>query len=376
MSKWKSALLPSYSLLAALFMLYGCDTNSNSIHLAESNSSQSDLNASTLNDLTNYTQLFGSVSPFERLTISTPFETPSIQIDYTNIDNSQVHSQIAMRNSDGKYNFLVLPISEERSEYVAISSGETLFGQVSVLPLGLADSDYIPGQFALDAMNSILMGLRNEVTAFEDSSPPIFTSGSLEQNDNIANALQNSVDKFQTLLALVDDSVVFNSPIVDPESGESILDSRGLGILDSIFIALLDNLANQLMFLDEDSSSGNAASNPRLSFTQINQAAIERFATRDGINALVSLSMYSKDELPESSINQFVNATSLVSAGLIPAIVTNYVSRLSEFQSLEYLRESTNILDTARETTEFSYSFMYSGSLATLKALVQEVTAP
>ena len=378
MSKRLITELPRYCLLAALCTLYGCDTSATGTPtLAESNSASSEPNTSSLNDLTNYTQLFGSISPFERITISAPFESPSIQIDYTNVDSNQIHSQIAMRNSDGKYNFLALPVSEEGSEYVEVSSNGTVFGQVSLLPLGLADPDYIPGQFALDAMNSILMGLRDDVVSFENSTSSDPDGEIVEQRQKIADALRKSVDQFQSLISLMDDSVVFNSPIVDPNSGVSILDSRGLGVLDSIYLKLLDNFSSNSLFLDEESGSqGNAILNPRLSFAQINNAATERFATRDGINALASLTMYSRAEMPDSGLNQFVYATSLVSAGLIPAIVANYAKIIEEPQSLEYLSEATSILNIAKETSGFEYSFMYSGALETLQTLVRDISAP
>ena len=370
--------LSRYCLLAALCTQYGCDTGATDAPiLAESNSASSEPNTSSLNDLTNYTQLFGSISPFERITISAPFESSSIQIDYTNIDSNQIYSQIAMQNSDGKYNFLALPVSEEGSEYVEISSNGTVFGQVSLLPLGLADPDYIPGQFALDAMNSILMGLRGEVVRFENSASSVPDAEIVEQKRKIADALRKAVDQFQSLIALMDDSVVFNSPIVDPNSGVSILDSRGLGILDSIYLKLLDNFSSNSLFLDEESDpQGNDILNPRLSFDQINNAATERFATQDGINALASLTMYSSDEMPDSGMSQFVYATSLVSAGLIPAIVANYAKLIDEPQSLEYLSEATSTLNTAKETSGFEYSFMYSGALETLQTLVREISAP
>lgn len=377
MCKSKLIKISRCYLLATLSVLYGCDTSSPHNDLAQPGSSTSEQSEESLNDLTNYAQLFGSFSAFERVTISAPFGSNSIQIDYTNIESNETHSQISMRNADGKYDFIVLPISEETSEFVEISSGTTIFGQITILPLGLSDPNYIPGQFALDAMNSILMGLRDEIAASDLSTSTNTGSPEERQKESISAALQKSVNHFQSLIALLDDSVVFNSPVVDPNSGEAILDSRGLGILDSIYLTLLNNFTNDLLFLDEETDTQTeSTSSPRLSFSQINNAATARFGTLDGINALTSLSMYTKAVNPSSTVNQFVNATSFVSAGLIPAIVTNYVRNFNETLSFENLSSATSILNSANEASGFEYSFMYTEALNALQTLTAELITP
>ena len=360
-------------LLGVLGVLQGCADVYDGTD-PEPINTPAEANDSSLDDITTYTQLYGSVSPFERVTIITPFDTSSIRIDFRNIETEVTYSQIAVRNSSGNYNFLVLPISQDTTEFIEVSSDNVVFGEISILPLSPSEPEYVPGQFALDAMNSILMGLRNKIDDLQNADQDVETMGSNFSTGTIL-ALDNSVNQFQSHVALMDDATVFNSPITSPESGETLLDRDSLIIIDSIYLKLLDNIDQTSLFLDGDfDSSPSVDATTRLSFEQINVAARSRFADQDGINALASLSMYSTDAPPQSTIKQFSDAISLVSASLVPAIVTNFLSLSDATQSRTYLSEAMETLSNAQTNSGFEYNYFYTKAIETLKTLEAQIS--
>ena len=377
MLKWKTYNFARCCLLVLIGILPGCDEASFPSSVEEFEDPNSDQSLTALEDITNYTQLFGSVSPLERLTVVAPYESDSIQIDYRNADTDFQYSQIAIKNDEGLYAFLIPPISETTNELVEVSSGGLVFGDVSISPIPPSDPSYIPGEFSLGAMNSILMGLRNSISDFSDTllSADSLTQEELISRQNIVKALQSSVAEFQTLIALVDDSVVFNNPIFDELTGELILNPSSLKIVDAIYLELLNNFVQNSLFLDAPDGqqlSDNFTSRPN--FLQINNAAKARLATQDGLNALASLSVHSNHATESSQFEEFKNALAIVSASMVPAIVSNYVTEFEFPGSEAFLIDASSFLNNIEAGNDTGNNYIYSTALKSLENLTIEVT--
>lgn len=374
MIRWKFFKLRHYFLVGIFAALQGCDNSNNSLPGAEPQVGSAFTSTTELQDLGNYEQLFGSMSPFERIEITSPFNTPSIQIDYINVETSEKHSQVAVRNDKGKYAFLMLPVSETSTTLLTVSSNNIYLGQISLLPLEPTDEAYTPGEFSLDAMNSVLMGLRDAVESYKNDLPMAQGYQDTALSEQRLEAFEAAIARFQFLVGLMDDAVVFNSPIVDPITSEVLLSPATLRIVDAIYLTLLNGFIEDSIFLDGNTGTQSAgAGSTRPNFAQINTAATARLSSWDGIVALASLTMDSSTSTvgssQQSTLDAHVKAMELVRASLLPAIVSNYVNSISEPQADAYFREATGLMKDVDELPGFASTYISDIAVGTLNIL-------
>lgn len=326
-----------------------------------------------LASITNYTQLYGSLSPFDRVTITAPYQSEHIRVVYKNTDNIGEHSQLAIQNAAGNYEFLVAPLSIETTNTYQVFVDDIYFGEISILPLDRPDSSFPRGEYSLSSMNSVLMGLREAVSTVNGTSDTS-QAYSAAQQELLVSALQKTIEEFQTLISLVDDAVVFNSAVIDPDTSEVVLDYASLEFLDAIFLRLISNYSENSLFLDQSSEYQNSETINRLSFTNINNAVKSRLSTESGISALASLGVDVQTNGYDSSVLAASNVLDIVRASLVPAIVSNYARSPYAQESQIYLINSNTSLNSFESNLSSDSGFLYQNSLSTLQELTEIVS--
>lgn len=326
-----------------------------------------------LASITNYTQLYGSLSPFDRVTITAPYQSEHIRVVYKNTDNIGEHSQLAIQNAAGNYDFLVAPLSMETTDTYQVFVDDIYFGEISILPLDRPDSSFPLGEYSLSSMNSVLMGLREAVSTVNGTSETS-QAYSAAQQELLVSALQKTIEDFQTLISLVDDAVVFNSAVIDPDTSEVVLDYASLEFLDAIFLRLISNYSENSLFLDQSSEYQNSETSNRLSFTNINNAVKSRLSTESGISALASLGVDVQTNGYDSSVLAASNILDIVRASLVPAIVSNYARSPYAQESQIYLINSNTRLHSFEKNLNSESGFLYGNSLDTIEELTEKVS--
>lgn len=324
-------------------------------------------------DSTQFIQLSGSYAPLERLNLAIPSQEPVVLLSQISSGSPVVSiAQPALLVEGGRYAALAMPSGFPFMETRSVSTAGVALGEMNMLALPDSDPSRTPGEYALAAMNSFLYGLRDDVTelrAFNESNTDII---SRLANVEKLMILDEAIEMFQENIRLVDEVVAFNVPIVD-DSGEPILDSRSLAMLDSVFRVLMARLAEDSLFLDGSSvATAITTGYDNLTFDEFSQAANSRLGTMDGVRALASLTLLLRRSQSEDTDNAIADTLALKSAlgiaqaSLLPAIVANVSGPVSEQTTSAHATQAVQLLSEVENFTGSSSNFIYASALETL----------
>lgn len=347
----------------------GCDQGVHTDATIEQNAALGASNIA-LSDSQQFIQLSGSVAPLERLQLTLPTDTPDVLIDYISVDTGTLVSQPAFKTSGGHYSALALPSSGSYMDTRNLVSNDLVLGQINVLPFPDNDPNISPGVYALTAMNSILFGLREEMARLDVVNQ---LNNDIDSRLSIAEkliSLEEAVIAYQENIRIIDDVVVFGTPITNPTTGDVLLDADSLFMLDSVFQVLFTRLAEESLFLDGDSGVPNSnSSDQNLTFEQFSQAAKIRLSTTDGVSALASLTLLIGEADDIEYTQALKQVLAITQASLLPAILANEVSDIhSGTTQSKFAGVAANFLIGVEQKTGNTSGFIYQVGLNTLRS--------
>lgn len=313
------------------------------------------------------TENLQTVLPISRYTSNLGSDTSAFFINYQQANGDSVISQVVWPGSvAGSEEFLIIPIDPDQETQLSLVHNGNLFGEVSVKAMPSFSETRVPGDYSLNAMNSILFELRDQIRLLQ-------TTFALDDVDPTILALDTAVSQFQRTIEMTHNMAVFNSAAVDPSDSTVVLDAAALDLLDRTFLTLFSGFANQSVFLDEGGSSVSPHDSiTLLNFSEFAKAAKNRLKELEGIKALASLSV--RDDSQNLEYGTIVNVLAVVQAAVAPAVVSNWIETnlLGEYYPVA---EQYALLDASANLVGGS-NFVYRNTLETLSMLSTNVKIP
>ena len=363
-----------------IVMLVGCDnktTSENTATTADSvDTSEFDLQ---LDPTTTNLEL---VQPFKTISFVplTEIDSLSVELRYVDTGSQRTLTQRAFR-AEGEEEFKALapPFNIDESSVVEIyldsSEGSQFLGVITIAALPQMPEVNNPGEYSLHGMNAILIELKSAVSVAQLIADSIDDPDQNAVDEQWLSVLNTFVANFQAIINLATDAVVFNNPVVDPNTGDIILDRESFAIVDRTYLALSRRLVDTgILFDDNDLASGNIL-DPELvaSFSLFANAVEDFVATQEGIRIISSLSL--NDEKSNNSVVTS-SALKIFRATLLPSVATHLMSSVSAdsiIPSGDVLANFTESADTLDQNhqEEIGGNFIVDNAYETIRWLKQ-----
>lgn len=265
-----------------------------------------------------------SLQPF------TGSESLTAEIQYVDTNTQRSITQRAYRsNKNDVYKVLTPPFNINENAEVDVYLNENESSQyintitISALPeLNEANN---PGEYSLHGMNAILKELESAIHFLELQYAASENQSQQATEEQWLLVLNDLVENFQAIISLCTDAVVFNSPINDPTTGETIINGESFALIDRIYLALSRRLVDTGILFDGNNLANGEITAPQVdeSFTLFANSVEDFVATEEGIRILSSLSLA---QISPSDSQELSSALSLFRATLLPSVVTQLVT--------------------------------------------------
>lgn len=258
-----------------------------------------------------------------------PLESFSVDLSVSNVPDLVTYesttgdsslSQVVWSDSQGNIEqLLIMPQAIDYHAETLIKVGGVVERRIVVEPLPSLSETDAPGEYSLNAMNSILFGLKDQITQLELQLGEASVQNSIE----LVQKLNGAVETFQQTIEMADNVAYFNSTIYDPLDGSVVLDIETLELLDKIFLGIFSGLFSDGILLDDVGFETPVDDVARLNFREFSEIAKARMMELEGVYALASLSIFSNRG--SDSDQRLKSALNFVQASIAPALLSNWI---------------------------------------------------
>ena len=298
------------------------------------------------------------VQPFKTISFEplTEIASLSVEIRYVDTSSQRTLTQRAYRSEEEEeFKVLAPPFNIDESSLVEVfldsSEGTQFLGTITIAALPQLPEINNPGEYSLHGMNAILIELESAVSVAQLIADSKDDPDQKAIDERWLSVLRTFVDNFQAIINLATDAVVFNNPIVDPTTGDIILDRDSFAIVDRTYLALSRRLVDTGILFDGNNLATGSIIDPELvaSFSLFANAVEDFVATQEGIRIISSLSI--NDEKSDNSVVTS-SALKIFRATLLPSIVTQLMSGITTDSIIPDGDVLANFTDTANTLNE------------------------